>query len=84
MTEHDPATLSALEDLESWLPKLIEKHMISGDLQEGAFFSEFAGIADVIVASAPAEQRGWADGRVQCMLKNAELIPGEDEGEPCA
>lgn len=82
--EHDSKTVSALNELEAFLPHLLEKHTVSGELQDGAFSSEFAGIADVIVDGASPADHDYAAGRVQCMLKNAGLIPGEDAGEPCA
>lgn len=80
---HDPKTVSALDELEAFVPHLIEKHTVSGELQDGAFSSEFAGIADVIVDSASASDHDYASGRVQCMLKNAGLIPREDEADAC-
>lgn len=81
---HDRDLITRLDDLESFLPKLIEKHTVGGALQEDSFWPEFAGIADSVVDSASPADHDYAAGRVQCMLKNAELIPGEDEGEPCA
>ncbi|HEY0230951.1 MAG TPA: hypothetical protein VGC55_06850 [Dokdonella sp.] len=43
----------------------------------------FASEADVIEDKAPPADYEFVRGRIDCMLKNLGLIPGEDEGAPC-
>lgn len=78
MTEHDPKTVAALDKLADMLPKLIADYPDDSD-----FWSAFAGEADVITESATSDTSAYVQGRIDCMLKNAGLIPGEDEGAPC-
>lgn len=78
MTDHDPSIVAALDALEKQLPELM-----LANPDEGDFWPEFAGVADSILDAAHGEDHAYAQGRIDCMLKNAGLIPGEDEGEPC-
>ena len=73
-----PATDSALDRLEAALPSLLKEYP-----DEGKFWSAFTPDADAIVRVADPADVAHAKGRIDCMLKNAGLIPGEDEGEPC-
>jgi hypothetical protein len=76
MTTHDPATVGALE---AKLPKLSQKCKDYCELRM-AFASE----ADVIEDKALVADYELVRGRIDCMLKNLGLIPGEEEGEPCS
>lgn len=78
MSNHDHAIIAALDALEAKLPKMAEEHPEDGDLLEA-----FAGEADCIEAAAPDADHDYVRGRLDCMLRNAGLIPGEEEGEPC-
>jgi hypothetical protein len=78
MTSHSPTLVAALDRLEAGLPRMITDYPDEGD-----FGSPFAGEADVITENTTADDHAYQHGRIDCMLKNAGLIPGEDEGEPC-
>lgn len=78
MSEHDPQLLAKLDALEAELPKRLEQSPDEAD-----FWPWFTLVADDIVRSVEGDEAHYAQGRVDCMLKNAGLIPGEDEGEPC-
>lgn len=78
MTDHDPQLVAALETLETRLRK-----MLDGDLVEADFWPSFNADADAIRTKHSGDDLDYARGRIDCMLKNAGLIPGEDEGEPC-
>ena len=78
MTDHDPAIVAALDALEKQLPELL-----LANPDEADFWPKFSGTADSIVDSAPAGDSEYVRGRIDCMLKNQGVIPGEDEGEPC-
>ncbi|MEO8010043.1 MAG: hypothetical protein ABI650_00210 [Dokdonella sp.] len=79
MHSHDPKVKAALDVLEGMVA-----HLVSENPDEDVFWPVFTREADAIVAAAPAEDRPYARGRIDCMLKNAGMIRGEDEGEPCA
>lgn len=79
MHSHDPKVKAALDVLEGKVEQLVSENP-----DEDAFWSTFTREADAIVAEAPAEDHPYARGRIDCMLKNAGMIPGEDEGTPCA
>ena len=78
MSEHDPKTVAALDQLEA---KVAQLQLENPD--EDAFRNAFAGEADVIEDNAPLQDAEYVRGRIDCMLKNAGAIPGEEEGEPC-
>ena len=67
---HDPSIVAALDKLEAFLA-------------DADFWSAFAGEADEIAEAATPDDSDYARGRIDCMLKNAGKIPGEDEGAPC-
>jgi hypothetical protein len=71
-------TIAMLDALEKALPG-----MVKSDPDAPDFWPLFAGEADVIVDGAAPEDCDYVRGRIDCMLKNAGMIPGEDEGEPC-
>jgi hypothetical protein len=50
---------------------------------EADFWNAFAGESDAITEGAPPADQAYAQGRIDCVLKNAGLIPGEDEGASC-
>jgi hypothetical protein len=79
VTTPDPKTVEALDRLEALMPDMMKQYTEDGDLLEA-----FAGEADCIEHAASDADHDYVRGRLDCMLKNAHLIPGEDEGEPCA
>lgn len=79
MTTHDPKTIAALDALEALVPQLQADNPDDDD-----FRTAFSGEADVIEDNAPAADYEYVRGRIDCMLKNAGAIPGEEEGAPCA
>lgn len=74
----DARTKAALDELETKLQGMVEEN-----LENVEFWAAFTRKADKVVRSASPNDREYAQGRVDCMLKNAGMIPGEDEGEPC-
>lgn len=72
----DLATL--LDALELALPDMLARHPDEAD-----FWSEFAGEADEIVERAEPGESAYVRGRIDCMLRNTGLIPGENEGDRC-
>ena len=78
MTDQDPSIVAALDALERHLPELM-----LANLDEDNFWPQFAGVADSMIDGAQGEEQIYAKGRFDCMLTNAGLIPGEEEGEPC-
>lgn len=73
----DRATLDRqLDELQAQLPQLI-----AGTEPEHVM-DAFAGIADEILERASAEDCRHVDARINCMLHEAGLVPGDDE-EPC-
>ena len=73
----DRATLDhQLDELEASLPALIAETRAE-DVMEA-----FAGIADEILERASPEDCRHVDGRINCILHQAGLVPG-DEDEPC-
>ena len=67
-----------LARLEKRLPELIAQHADGEDVLR-AFSAE----AESLTRNLPAEHEAYANGRLNCMLASAGLIPGETEGEPC-
>lgn len=78
MPDRDPALVEALDELERKLPTLLQDYPDEGD-----FWAAWAGEADAITEGLPDAKEAYARGRIDCMLKNLGLIPGENEGEPC-
>jgi len=78
MTTPDQATVAALDALEAKLPELSLQYEDDDELR-----TAFADEADVIEDRASVADYEFVRGRIDCMLKNLGLIPGEDEGEPC-
>ena len=73
---HDPKIKARLDVLEGMLEGLIADH-------PDDFWKAFNSESKSIVESADSHDVEYAQGRIDCMLKNAGMIPGEDEGEPC-
>jgi hypothetical protein len=69
----------ALDALEAALPQLVIDNP-----DEDMFWQSFSGQADDITENVSADDYAYASGRIDCMLKNAGKIPGEDEGQPCS
>jgi hypothetical protein len=67
-----------LDGLEASLPGLLERY----DTPE-MFWPIFSGEADVLKESCNPEDSAYVRGRIDCMLRNAGMIPGEDEGSTC-
>lgn len=78
MSSHNAATVAALDQLEKALPDMIKAYP-----EEGDFWNAFAGASDAIAEGAAAGDAEYARGRIDCMLKNVGMIPGEEEGSPC-
>lgn len=78
MTDHDPSIVAALDSLEKQLSELL-----LANPDEANFWPAFTGVADSITEGATAADIVYARGRIDCMLKNQGLIPGEEEGAPC-
>jgi hypothetical protein len=73
----DRATLDRqLDELQAHLPQLI------AETDPDHLMDAFAGIADEILEYASEEDCQHVDARVNCMLHEAGLVPGDDE-EPC-
>ncbi len=66
----------ALDDLEAWVLTMLAE--TSDDSQMEAF----AAIANDISDAVPAEHHAHAWSRIQCILRDNGLIPGDDE--PCS
>lgn len=75
---HDPNVDAQLDALESKLDRLLKEYPNDAD-----FWNAFAGETEAILKAATAQYADYAQGRIDCMLKNTGMIPGEDEGEPC-
>lgn len=75
---HDPKIKAAFDVLERRLDQLMEQNS-----DDERFWKSFAAEADPFTAGADAHDVAYARRRIDCMLKNAGVIPGEDEGEPC-
>ena len=71
-----PELDAALDALEQRLPGIIEKTRPE-DVMEA-----FAGEADPIREAAGPEDAEHVNDRLQCMLRDAGLIPGDEE--PCS
>lgn len=72
---HEQAA-KALDDLEDRLPRMIQEH-------DGSHLMDpVAGEAEVIEFQFNYDERIFFRNRLQCMLRDAGLIPGDDE--PCA
>ena len=69
-------TDAALDELAAELPRIMS------DSGEVYLMDEVMGLADVIEERAASEDRSHVRSRVQCILRDAGLIPGDDE--PCA
>ncbi|MEO7916458.1 MAG: hypothetical protein ABIR16_02345 [Dokdonella sp.] len=78
MTDHDPALVASLDRLDTHMQK-----MLDGEVVEAYFWPEFNAEAEAIRGKLRGDDLAYAKGRIDCMLKNAGMIPGEDEGEPC-
>lgn len=73
----NPKVKAQLDVLEGKLAGLIAQYPDAG------FWNAFASETESIIDHADAHDAAYAQGRIDCMLKNAGMIPGEDEGEPC-
>jgi hypothetical protein len=75
MSKSKAELIVALDELESRLPVLI------AESEPSNLMDAFAGEAEVIDDAVADEDRAYFNNRVQCMLRDAGLIPGDDE--PC-
>ena len=66
---------AALADLESKLEAMIR------DYPDSDLMDAFAGEAEAIEEATGPDDREHVNNRIQCMLRDAGLIPGDDE--PC-
>jgi hypothetical protein len=66
-----------LERLERLIPELVR------DCRPDCVLEAFAAEAETLEHSKPAELASYVDGRIDCMLASAGLIPGDNEGEDC-
>lgn len=66
-----------LARLEQVLPKLID------ECEPDEVLEAFAAEAETLTEQAGADDVAHIQGRIDCMLASAGLIPGENEGEPC-
>jgi hypothetical protein len=77
MRHLDRATLDhQLDQLAAHLPELI------ADTEPERLMRTFNGIADEILERAAPEDCPHVDARINCMLHEAGLVPGDDD-EPC-
>jgi hypothetical protein len=65
-----------LKQLEEWMPVMM------AETPEEWQMEAFAGNADEIMEAAAPEDRTHVWNRLQCILRDAGLIPGDDE--PCS
>lgn len=75
---HNAKVIAQLDALERKLDVLLKEYPNDAD-----FWKTFSGETEVILKAASPHDAEYAQGRIDCMLKNAGLIPGEDEGQPC-
>lgn len=66
-----------LTRLEQVLPKLID------ECEPDEVLEAFAAEAETLTEQAGADDVAHIQGRIDCMLASAGLIPGDNEGEPC-
>lgn len=66
----------ALDELSQEMPQLLR------DTTAECQMETFAGIADEIREATPPEHQEHVWSRLQCILREARLIPGDDE--PCS
>jgi hypothetical protein len=67
---------SAIDALERRLPAMLE------ETRPEDWMEAFAGEAEPIRDAAGPEDLAHVDSRIQCLLRDAGLIPGDDE--PCS
>lgn len=68
-----------LQRLEAAIPGLIAQYAPEDVLEA------FAGEAEKLENETPAEDRGYVNARISCMLAAAGLIPGDlEDGQGCA
>jgi hypothetical protein len=67
---------SLLGALQASLPAIIQRNPADED-----FWSIFSGDAGMIERAASPEDSAHVRGRLDCMLKDEGMIPGENEGE---
>ncbi|WP_374012076.1 hypothetical protein [Pseudoxanthomonas koreensis] len=68
---------AALECLQRRLPELM------AELERDKVLEAFAAEAEPLTRAPPAEHEAYIHRRLNCMLADAGLAPGESEGEPC-
>lgn len=76
---HDPKLKARLDVLEGKLEGLIAQNP-----DDAGFWVAFERESNPIFEIADEHETEYAQGRIDCMLKNAGRIPGEEEGVPCA
>ena len=67
---------AALDELATWVPEMLK------ETDEASQMDAFAGRADLITDAVPAEHHDHAWSRIQCILRDNGLIPGDEE--PCS
>lgn len=65
-----------LDELAAWVPGMLEETDVDWQLEA------FAGRADPINDATPAEHHDHVWSRIQCILRDNGLIPGDEE--PCS
>ncbi len=78
MHSQDPKVKASLDVLEGRLEQIIEQNP-----DDAAFWKAFSTDSEPILASTNERDAAYARGRLDCMLRNAGMIPGEEEGTPC-
>jgi hypothetical protein len=66
-----------LERLEKRIPELV------ASLSPAQVLDAFAAEPESLTVDPPPEQEAYINGRLNCMLAAAGLVPGDPEGEPC-
>jgi hypothetical protein len=69
---HAPAIVSALDHLETQLPRILREHPYDGD-----FWSAFSSHADEIEHAAGPDDWSYVHARIDEMLRAAGIIPPE-------
>ena len=73
------------EELDQLLAELeAELPAIEAETSTEGFMVAFSREADLIMHAAGPDDLAHVRGRIDCILAARGLIPGENEGEPCA
>jgi hypothetical protein len=74
--KHSPAIVTALDRLETELPRIIQEYPFDGD-----FWTAFSSQADEIEHAAGPNDWRYVHTRIDQMLRAAGIIPPERSGE---